>query len=246
MLKGLGKWEGRSYTLMDKEQMSLNRESQEEALKQAKEAASSGDPRVMVEALHRSGYLDGLTAQMKSRWDNLPWEDLESIVAEAVQVLYVEVSKGKKVFNVKSYLWKSVNNMAYDFHEKKSVEDALTDEMRDDFIAAQVQEEQPDDLYDELDLDEKLKLAINIARSLISKLGPQNIQQVMEYIFDAVEAGREDVTAEEICEALGYTNRGTVRVWIQRGFERLAERAREEGILDRKFDVKSLKDVYGI
>jgi DNA-directed RNA polymerase specialized sigma24 family protein len=230
---------------MDNEHRIEGRMTQEVALDRAQAAVVIGDPRAMVEALYESGYLDGLTRSMHRRWDRLPVEDIELIVAEAVGVLYEAVSQGKRVLNIKSYLWKVADNLANKLHETKVLEDAIPDDLEDPTTTSQRPDDEGDP-YDEIEPEERVRMAVVIARSLLHKLGERNIRNVMEYIFDAVEAGRDDVTTEEICEALGYPNRGTVRVWIQRGFDRLANRAYEEGVVDRRLDLTALRQKYDI
>ena len=63
---------------------------------------------------------------------------------------------------------------------------------------------------------------------------------VMGYLIDAVEAGRWDVSNQEIGEALGLTN-DTVRTSLSRGFRRLNRLAQEEGISNNEIGEAWLK-----
>lgn len=62
-----------------------------------------------------------------------------------------------------------------------------------------------------------------------------NVQLVMGYIIDAVEAGEEDISNGEIVAATGLSP-DTVRPALVRGFARLKREAHAAGVTDKDFD----------
>lgn len=72
------------------------------------------------------------------------------------------------------------------------------------------------------------KEALYKARELLPLLGMENIRKVMATIFDAVEAGMDDLLDSEIAAAVDLSEE-TVRRLKSRGFERLRRLANERG-----------------
>jgi DNA-directed RNA polymerase specialized sigma24 family protein len=96
----------------------------------------------------------------------------------------------------------------------------------------------------ELDWEDRMKLGLAVARRLLPRLGQDSVRNVMAYIFDGLETGRQDITAEEIANALGIT-KDTARQARHRGFTRLERLAKEENLLDGGFDFKSIRSDDG-
>lgn len=232
---------------MKNERTLLMREQQDEALQQAKEAAAAGDSRGMVEALHRSCALDGLIRLLRNKWPSL-YDEAEFIVAEAVDVLYQAIGRGEKILNIAGYLFKVSDRKAYDYDRVRQGEETFDPENPKHAIASSsslmanqhLEREGLGDPDDELDFEEKRRRAIAIARTLIPRLGQQNVQAVMAFVIDAVESGREDLRDGEIAEALGLSL-DTVRQSKSRGFRRLARIARDERLTIRDIAIAGLE-----
>lgn len=208
--------------------------SQEELIKKAKEAASAGDPEGMVEALYVSHAIDGLVRRIHGRWPILGQQGAEDAVSAAMVTLYKSMRKGEKVFNPVAFLWKVADRRANDTwkatrrHSHIESWELVAAKTNGDFISPQNVESEPVDTI--IDTERRAK-AIGIARLLLPRLGQQNIQAVMSYVIDAVEAGRWDVPNQEIQEALGLSN-DTVRTSLSRGFRRLRRLAQEQGLAE--------------
>lgn len=208
---------------------------QDEALKQAEDAAAAGDPVGTVENLHRSFYLDGLTRRLRRRWERLSVEDVKDAVAEAVNALYYSIRDDKKILDIKGYLWKAADNKANDRYRLQRRERTVALEDLDR-ISSQAHPPAEDEyMYgrsriEEPDLSLGRARAISTARKLLPRLGGENIQQVMGYILDAIEADQLHIPNQEIAEALGLSNQ-TIRQSRSRGFRRLEREGRKEGLV---------------
>jgi DNA-directed RNA polymerase specialized sigma24 family protein len=222
----------------------ITKEQQQELLLLAKETAAGGDPRTMLEALHRSGVLDGLTRQIASKWRSLSRDDVELIIAEAVDILYVAICKGKKVLNLVAYLLKTSDNRACDYYRTQQNYKTLTPNELEQIPDPLTElEDELDSSTQQLDWEKKRPRVIAIVRSLLPRLGQHNIQNVMTYILDALSADCMDISNAEIAEALGLTL-DVVRQSKKRGFDRLERIVREEGLAAQVSDVANLRRDY--
>ena len=204
---------------------------QAEALARAHESAARSDAVGMLRALDESCLLDGIVRYLSNRWQSVHVDDLEFIVGEAVDAFYSTVKSGTRVRHVAAWLSKAAFRMTYNFHAaRKEVPNAdlsnYEDYRSDSTIIA--------------DHDARRKNALQFARRMLPTLGEDNVQRVIEYLLDAVEAGREDLPAQEIADAMGVTS-NTVRTWMSRGLRRLTRRARDEGLTRADFDVPEAK-----
>ena len=222
----------------------ITKEQQEELLQQAKEAAASGNPGKMLEALHGSFALDGLTKRIASKWPTLSRDEVDLIVAEAIDILYVALRNGTKVFNLVAYLWKTSHHKACDYYHEKQNEKPLT---ADDLERIPDQSTELEDSLDnstkELDWEEKRPRVIAIVRSLLPRLGQYNVQAVMTYILDALSSDCVDISNAEIADALGLSL-DVVRQSKKRGFDRLERIVRDEGLAAQVSDVANLRRDY--
>lgn len=217
------------------EHKSTDSQTQRQAIEQAVAAARDGDARGMLAAMHASGVLDGLVRRFCVRWPRLGRDEIDFIVAEAVDVLFEKVRSGDRVLNPIGFLWKVCDRSATDRRQMRQRErlaeagvlDGRSEHGRGNGIVAK----DPD-----ADWDERRRRAIQLARSLLPRLGQQNLQDVMAYVIGAVEAGRDDVPSAEIAESLGLTP-GTVRTSLSRGFDRLKRIARDEHLIDQDIDL---------
>ncbi len=218
-------------------------------LREANTAALAGDPMAMLIALYKSHVLDGICRRLAAAWGAIAFEDIQLLVAEAVDVLYEKVRNGGNIRRIVPYLLKVSTRKAYDFHESRcavdavdpaDLETAVGKEARRRFESKERQAEaSPGEPVDDLDYEERRRIALRIARGLLPRLGQQRIQDVMGYIFDAIEAGHEDISNEDIEDALGLSPE-TVRTAKSRGFARLSRIAKEEKLLPRDFDLLGL------
>ena len=196
-------------------------------------AANAGEPVRMLEELFATPVLDGLQRHLLKKWKFLRQDDhtARDIVADAVDALYAHVRKASSVRNVAAWLIKVSDRKAYEAHKQRQGEVPRDPGLLDG-------EPAKDRFVDAPDPGELRARALSVARSLLPQLGQQNVQRVMEYIFDAVEAGCEDLTNTEIAEALGL-RANTVAKLKQRGFERLARAAKDSGA-EIRLDVSHL------
>ena len=219
------------------------RQRQEAALRRAKEQARGGDPVAMVEALHESRALEGLTSRLRRSWPGLSATDVDQVIAKSVDAAYTSVSRGRAVHELMPWLVKVSHRLACraadaatDPHSNKAVvegwEPAALDRVADGRGGAH------DDEEEEM-AELRRKEAIAVARRLLPQLGQQNVQDVMRCLIDAVEAGEQDLPHRVVAEALGL-NEGTVRVLMMRGLDRLGRVARAEGLVRGNFELIKL------
>ncbi len=192
--------------------------------------AAERDVAALVENLYATGFLEGLVSQLAGHWrDSLPNRiDHHHFVGLAVDALCAAIDDGQRVYDVHAFLWVVANRRANDEHGRRRRERA-TDPARLD--ARPQPEAAPGG-----------RRALAIARGLLPRLGGENAQRVMGYLFDAIEAGRDFVPNAEIAEALGLTVDNAKQL-KKRGFDRLARVAKQEGLVDQRFDVRQLGDL---
>jgi hypothetical protein len=209
-------------------------DKQKDALQKAKEAAQQGDPIGFLEHLHRSRFLDGAKRWLSSRYEGFFDEGtLDDILSTSSDLLYRAASERKDIHGSASYLFKIIDNAAKAKKKDLALYEDIdgVDPMRADGLRVRpaqegIGEERLEE--EEREWEEVKKDGIRIARSLLPRIGEDNVQRVMGYIIDVVERGAEDVTNHEIAEAL-MLSPVSVRKWKQRGFERLRRAAKEAG-----------------
>lgn len=205
-------------------------QKQRDLLQQAKEAAAANDPRKMLEALYQSFVLDSLTRRIVSKWSSLSPEDVELIVAEAIDALYVAISTGKRIDNLIAYLWKVANNKLYDYYRLQQNHRPLTSEDFDQIADHPGElEDELDNGSEDLDWEENRPQVIALVRSLLPRLGQHNVQNVMAYILEAMEKECKGISNMEIAKKLGLSLE-VVRQSKHRGFQRLEKIVREQGL----------------
>jgi RNA polymerase sigma factor (sigma-70 family) len=219
------------------------------ALAQATEAAASADPKRMLEHLYSSFFLDGLARGLRRRWHSLSRDDIEFVIAQAVDALYKSVSQGKKILNLAAFLWKVADRKANDFYERRLREKAVDPEelqkLSDQATLARSSFDRHIGSDPEDDYERRRAEAVRIARNLLPRLGQQNIQSVFAYVLDALEAGEVDVPNHEIGKALGISPE-TVRTSLSRGFARLTRIARAEGLMDNNAELGALSEAIPV
>lgn len=232
---------------MNENERTITPEEQKQALQSARDAAAAGDPMGMLKNLYHGFVLDGMKSRLAARWSQIPTDDVDYFVAQAVDILYEQINLGEKVFNITAYLWKVAERKATDYHRIRKKERSLPpDELSEVFNSSRVavhqrtSEEMAEEEREKEEQDRKRRQSITIARSLLPRLGLANVQAVMAYVIDAAEARREDLQNIEIADALGLSLE-TVRQAKSRGFRRLSRIAKEEGLVERKFCFEDLK-----
>jgi DNA-directed RNA polymerase specialized sigma24 family protein len=219
-------------------------QAQRDALERAGAAATKGDAVGMLEALHQSHLMDGLVGRIAAKWNGLTGDDAQDIVAESVTALYQKVREGGRVKHVGAYLYRATWGRACDLHASRK-DAAVTDpailvRQSDELLARESQRaaNRPDPGLDPM---EAVPRALVAARRLLPQLGQENLRGVMAYIFDAIEAGREEVPNVEIADALAL-HPDTVRQSRLRGFQRLTRLAKDDRLVREDFSVLSAED----
>lgn len=207
-----------------------------------RDAALSYNPEEMIGLLYQSGFLDGLEKKMRNKWRRVPPEEIDKfVIGAAVDDLYGKLSNGGKVTNPGGYLFKVAHYKAVAYIEQeKKLSNRLHKEMQltDNFI------DPFEESHEEFDRDYCLKRSLNEARKLLGKLGQENVQKVMGYVFDSIEAQKYDVKPAEIANALGLSS-GTVRISLKRGFDRLKRIAHEDDLAGKILsEAKSITDIH--
>lgn len=216
-----------------------SKEEQKKALERAKEAATRKDVRTFLQAINDSRLLDGAKRTLAAKYEGaLDQERIHEIISLATDKFYEAASGGRKIIFPAAYLWRTIHNTAYDTHRTASKNIPLESIRKGDIII-EPQSEQAD----VIETQKKRRIGLRIARELLPKIGSDNVQNVMSYIIDAVEAGVEDISNQEIAEALGLSET-SVGQWKKRGFERLERAAIEAGYRTEVLqDVSSENDI---
>lgn len=195
-----------------------SREQQEYLLREALDACAAGNAADMLRLLYASGLLDGLKRRLEYKWDSLPNTAIEEILGQSVDQLYEKVRRGDKIFALAPLLTKITMRRAIDYYQRHPHELVTSPESLD---------QMPDDEPEENGPATEL---IAQVRQFIPRLGAANIRNVMTYLLDAYEAGRWDITSDEVAQALGLKP-ATVRKLKSRGMQRLTTRAAEAGMI---------------
>lgn len=219
-------------------------DEQRAALLRAKASAEAGDPIGMMTAFSESFMLDRLSDLLEARWTSTPLDSdtAQYFVGEAVDAFYQEVRNGRKVLDVAAFVFKVADRKASANHADRLRERSVDPE----FLGRTVIDSHQDHSASlsgssEPPREQKRLMALSIARSKLSQLGQQNVQAVMTYILDAIEAGREDVPSREVADALGLSYE-TTKKSLQRGLQKLTKIVRESGLTDRTLNIPEFLD----
>jgi RNA polymerase sigma factor (sigma-70 family) len=192
-------------------------------LREAEDAGRKGDAAGMVRALFASNIMDWAVWKVAHDFHGkLGADDARDCVAEAVASCYSALVGGKQITTVVGYILKAARHLAVDLA-------ATTDEhvYTDPDSVADMNDPEQDAAREEV-RSALRKEALQRARALLPQLGQDNIQMVMEVIFDAIENDIVDLTDEAISAITGLVP-DTVRRLKNRGFERLRRLAAERG-----------------
>lgn len=196
-------------------------DTQAAALAAAMEAARSGDALGMLSGLAQARLIDGLERWLARRFPALSASEADAIVAIAVQTTHDKIREGDRIDHLVRFLQKVAERRAMDaLRNRKRLYEVPTD--------PETLAKYPDADHETTSRDLRSH-AIEHARRLLPRVGSGNIQAVMGLLIDAVEAGRDDITSEEIAEAVDLTP-ATVRTLKSRGLKRLRKLAELEGL----------------
>lgn len=212
------------------------RRQREQLLQQAVDAAAAGNLRDVLDAIQQSEVFDGFLRRLCARWPSLHEMDLSAVLwSEVIDGFYIAIRRGERPANIAAWLWKVAWVKTFDLHGSRSREQPLTG-------AESSLEEQPESAWDDGEerRAERVRKAIELARTLLPRLGEENVQLVIGYILDAYAAGRWDVSNHEIETSLGRTSE-CVRQWRLRGFRRLIREAKKEQLVNPEFDISQFE-----
>jgi len=202
-------------------------ESIKVALDKAIEAAARKDVVSFIQHIYDSRFLDGAERTLEDGW-GLDKEATHEILSDSVDRLYEAAVKKGTILFPGAYFYKIIERKATDYYRSHKKFEEF-DDTREYYSLTSEQAGEKRISYDsEEEHDARVKEGIKIARSLLPKIGEENVQKVMSYIINAVESGVIDISNSEIAEAIGLSE-VSVRKWKQRGFERLKRVAIKEG-----------------
>lgn len=209
---------------------------QKELIQKAQEFADQSDGMAMMEHLLGSMLLEAMLRHYTYKYPGIDEGDIYDTISCAVDEVCIEVNAGKNIRRLESYMWKIVNNKLY----KLSISLRKVNSIDEDLYEIQDPGVVPESY--KIKKDEARAKAIEIAESLLPRLGMTNVQAVMKYILEALKNGAQDVPHAEIAEALNISV-SNVRVWVSRGFERLAKKVKEEKLVDESYELPFLEEL---
>jgi hypothetical protein len=204
-----------------------------EAFDTADRCAAAGDAAGVLRAILHGPVLDGLAYRLSQHWTArklfaLKPDDTDLIVVESLKELYEKLDRADRPRNVGAYLYKTCIHKGYAIHMKRRWDPSVDPAELEKFYG-QLDQRITD--FDIMDPDQRKLLHIKvIRRTLLPRIGQKNVQDVMDFIFDALERNVQ-VTTQEIADHFGVSE-AHVRTWKSRGFTRLLERIREAGLFD--------------
>lgn len=196
-------------------------------LDKAIEAASRKDIVSFMQHIHDSRFLDGAKRTLEHRW-GLDKEAIHEILSDSVDRLYEAAQLKGIILFPGGYFFKIIERRTVDYYRSHANHEGFDDTREDHTVTTEQEGKKRISADPEEEHDERIKEGIRIARSLLPKIGEENVQKVMSYIINAVEAGVVDISNREIAEAISLSE-VSVRKWKQRGFERLKRAAIKEG-----------------
>jgi DNA-directed RNA polymerase specialized sigma24 family protein len=205
----------------------MEQEVQRAVIERAVAAAAAGNSVEYFMAIAASHVPDGLIARLRRRWPGMDEDTIYGAVTTAVDSLFAKLSGGGVVSSPLAYLWKAGFNQLNKTRDRREQEVEYDDD-NENHVQAEV---------DASDRRDRLRAeALRFARSLLPRLGEQNLQRVMGFIFECVEQREFHVDNETISKATGLSV-PSVRRLKSRGFQRLRREAEREGIeLGEQFD----------
>lgn len=205
------------------------RKIQKAELGRAKRAAIAGDPTTFLEAMFNSHLPYALIWRLQSQ---LPEDDVDDIIADGLVSTYEAIRVPGREIELASYFSKVCYNLAnarYAMRKNVSAIDSADLERLGGTRDAEIELSLAQQAQIEQQADLRRLEAVRLARTLLPRIGEENIQRVMSIVLDAVENGLVDLSHREIAEMVGLSE-GTVQKLVSRGFERLEREARHDGL----------------
>jgi DNA-directed RNA polymerase specialized sigma24 family protein len=193
----------------------------------ARDAACAGDFAAMMEAIVDSHYLDAVYRYLGRDWSQFDHDDAATLVGAAVDEFYQRAKSGTKIWKPRSYLFKILQKLAIDEHERRKPLHEF--EGPTEAEAARALQGDRDVLVNTVPRPERVRAAIQLARQLIPKVGERQLQQICEFYIDAVEKELPSVEDETLAETFGLQV-DTARRLKNRALERLTREAKKAGI----------------
>lgn len=201
-------------------------EAARQALNRAVEAGIAGDVRKYLEELAGGSVFDGVVNGLRRRWPDADEAVLHDVMADATDALYTRLAEGVRVLSPGAFLWGAAKNQLLKWQRGR--QDARQREVSLEGDYPDLRSTGDDPSEDEPPI-ERRREALRVARGLLPRLGQQNVQRVMGFILDGVEADELYLDNATIADALGLSIE-TVRRVKNRGWERLEREARKAGI----------------
>jgi RNA polymerase sigma factor (sigma-70 family) len=211
-------------------------------LARAKAAGTDGDEKGMLKPLVESRILDGLRHRLAARLRarsgrDCDHDDLDAALEQAVTTLFEKLSGGDQIRDIAAFLYRVAERRAVDLHRLRRrevrLEPSTIGAAADDnpsILDKLAREETDNAVQDdpEATAATKRRNALRVVRRLLPEMKLARSQEVISYIFDAMEGGAEEVTNDQISDALGISAEA-VRKARERGFARLKKLAIENG-----------------
>ena len=198
------------------------------ALEKAAQQAAAQDAEGAIRTILDSGYPNGLVKGrvLADRYSRVSRDVRAEAVAEGLAALHTAITKETPVPHPGGYVLKVADRICAQeqrMQEQQASSDGLLDH---DLLDARAPWADNEDFVIHA---KRRSAALRLARSMLPRLGQQRAQEVMGFLFDAVERGAVNVPSQEIAQALGMSD-DVVRQSLSRGFRRLARLASDEGL----------------
>lgn len=198
------------------------------ALEKAAQQAAAQNAEGAIRTILDSGYPNRLVKGrvLADRYSRVSRDVRAEAVAEGLAALHTAITKETPVQHPGGYVLKVADRICAQeqrIQEQQASSDGLLDRDLLDARAPWADNE------DSVIHAKRRSAALRLARSMLPRLGQQRAQEVMGFLFDAVERGAVNVPSQEIAQALGMSD-DVVRQSLSRGFRRLARLASDEGL----------------
>lgn len=209
---------------------------QKEALSKALNAVVARDRLGILQGILDSMLLEAYKGYFKKKYPDIQDDDILDIIGSSTDDLVEQAMKGSQIRSIENYLWKIIDRKLIAFSKKNEVtsKGATVESIgaRQSMIGDDIAQEEK---------EERREHVISIAENLIPRLGLVNVQNVMRYVLGSIRNGAEDITSNEIGEALNISP-GNVRLAMKRGFERLQKIVHEEKLVDESYSLTFLSE----
>lgn len=198
------------------------------ALEEVADLAAAGNAEGAIRAIMDSGYPNRLVngRTLADRYSRVSREVRAEAVAEGVAALHDAIIKETPVPRPGGYVLKVADRLCAQ-EQRRQEQQASSDVLLDrDLLDARA----PWADHEDAEIrGRRRSAALRLARNMLPRLGQQRAQEVMGYLFDAVERGAVNVPSQEIAHALDMSD-DVVRQSLSRGFRRLERLAGDEGL----------------